>query len=101
MNKKPIYIKLSDGEIDKTTEIDRVDYGVNLDYDKQGFLCGIEVLGYKELTIGLDALTLDQLINSVKEECAKNAEDYMEERTYEALSYTDVKRLAKAIRNKK
>jgi len=75
MNKKPIYIKLSDGEIDKTTEIDRVDYGVYLDYDKQGFLCGIKILGYKELTIGQKALTLDQYKQSIIEKCAKKMID--------------------------
>lgn len=56
-----LYVKLNDNEVDKTNVIEVSNSTVNMDFDKQGFLCGIEVLGYEKLTIGLDALTVDQI----------------------------------------
>ena len=60
--KEPLYITLNNHKIDKTMEIEKSDYTVNLDYDKKGFLCGIEILHYKKLEINGEEIETNELV---------------------------------------
>ena len=72
MNKKVIYVKLSNNEIGKTQELQQTNFSVNFDYDIQGIIRGIEFLSYEECKIdGKDLDSLDNWI-SCEDELPKN-----------------------------
>lgn len=60
-----MYIKLREGEVDKTKEIDD---NTILDYDKQGNVIGVELLFVKERmpSASLSKITFENVANSDK-----------------------------------
>lgn len=60
-----MYIKLREGEVDKTKEIDD---NTILDYDKQGNVIGVELLFVKERmpSASLSKITFENVVNSGK-----------------------------------